>query len=284
MYLFENLNIFHDLKNDFTSWEIFLCTILACNTYFWGLYVLCRHYIAPAKADELRLNERLLFVVILTYSFILSFTIISLWQSLSHARASVATEASSLTMILQNTENLETIDKHNITLAVNNYVQSIIKDEWPAMSNGYSSDKTTAALADLLTVFHKTKLTTSQGKMSYNQIAIDINQVITSRLDRLTTLNSPLPKAVRRALVFGALACLTIICLMVCMIEGGVQIPTVFIIFSVTSLIAFNVALSTVLDYPFSGTGDTSISSSPYQLILYNQSQRPSLLNPRTNP
>src|SRR5215475_636785 len=80
--------------------------------------------------------------VVTLYAFLLSFVVITLWQTFTQAQRTAVHEAEAVSVLYRLTESFPGTQASRQTLL--QYVQSVIHDEWSAMASGKPSQKTEA--------------------------------------------------------------------------------------------------------------------------------------------
>ena len=76
-----------------------------------------------------------------TYAVILAFMVIVTWQSFDNSKQDVAKEANNIANLYRDSTVFPETFKREIRIALKNYVNEIINDEWPLMARGERSPR-----------------------------------------------------------------------------------------------------------------------------------------------
>lgn len=114
------------------------------------------------------------------------------------ASASIVNEANAVTILTRISNNLPTSDKDKLANALNNYVNSIITQEWPAMRNAANSDRDNASLelVELSNTANAIAMQKNQSQSLVNRIYTALDTLHHERLLRLS-LAHEFPSIVR---------------------------------------------------------------------------------------
>jgi hypothetical protein len=153
-------------------------------------------------------------------------------------------------------------DMAAIRVALRDYLQSVVRDEWRAMAEDGASSKTDAALAALLRELSDPKIATEAGQAVHNALLSTALRVRDARADRLA-LASDRTNDVKWATVM-LLGVLTQIALAFVHLERVRAQVAAIALFSVAAVVALG--LIALQEQPFDGA--LRISSAPLQELL----------------
>lgn len=248
-----------EIYNTVPSWVI-LVTIAAffmvlAATVYWLL-----QHVFPKFTEKGNLQAHAILVGILasTYGIMLGFIIVILWQAFAHVENTVSAEASEFALIIADSYALPKKESSKIIDAVANYVQLVRTDEWSAMRNGTTSPKTSFALRNLFSIMVSYQPKTYSQQIFYQQIINHLNNAVAYRRERLNAANSSLPNTLRSIIVISAI----LIIIFICVLQSQRRKPNKLKILLVSGVMAINVGLVFILDYPFSG--DISVNSDAF--------------------
>jgi hypothetical protein len=166
---------------------------------------LIHHWVGPARLA--RNNEIAGFkfaTVGVIYAVLLAFTVIAVWEKFSAAESAVDQEASSADALFRYAEGH---DREAVALraTIANYLESAIKDEWPAMAKESESPATTRALDAVYDAALALNRTGTRSVADMSEVFTQIDQMTTSRRVRLHLATGLVPNVIWAVLFTGAL-------------------------------------------------------------------------------
>ncbi len=252
--------VIRDIYNNVPSWLILLVIVTVFMSVAAAIYWTLRH-IFPSFTERGNLQAHAILVGILasTYGIMLGFIIVILWQAFTQVENIVSAEASEFALIVTDSYAFPEKERNKIIDAVARYIKSIRTDEWDAMREGAVSPKTFSALSDLFVLAIQYHPQTYSQQVFYREFIGHLNNAVAYRRQRLSAANSSLPNTLRAIIVVSAI----LIIIFICVLQSQRKKPDMLKILLVAGVMAANVALVFILDYPFSG--DISVSSAPFE-------------------
>jgi hypothetical protein len=193
------------------------------------------------------------------YGIVLAFVIVLMWQGQDTARDAVSDEASALAQFSIDIRVLPPADRDRIEQGLSDYLHAVVNDDWRLMREGNESLRAHRALDDLLVTMEQVVPETEVQKTWYGEAISKVNEAASHRRKRLEAMSNELPNPLRFLLFGGGLITLAFV-----VIHGARRSPThTFVVAALSALVAYNLYLVVVLDYPFSGS--VSVSSEPFR-------------------
>jgi hypothetical protein len=139
------------------------------------------------------------------YGVILAFVLVMSWERFESMRHTIELEADALGNLRRHAAAYSPADSAALDQAILHYVESVVKDEWPAMGEGRRSEQTWRLYSELWT----TLLGVNPGSDKLNELwqsSLDqMNQMSTARRERMLIAATEIPGLVWAFLVvFGA--------------------------------------------------------------------------------
>ncbi len=198
-------------------------------------------------------------------SVILAFVIVLMWQDFATLQQGVLHEVKSISKLMVFADLLPNKDTEVLQKGLIIYTDSIIHDEWPKMEQGHESELSAAALANLEKIIFHLNQTNSFSELYQAEMVNDLNEIISTRNDRLGHLDSTLPNFVRVIIFLILMGILFFLCLL----EAKQKTREMLFIMALSVLLGLTFSLILIMDYPFSG--EFSISSYPFQEEILHQ-------------
>ncbi len=193
------------------------------------------------------------------YGIVLAFVIVLMWQGLDTARDAVSDEASALAQFSIDVRVLPPADRARIETGLSGYLHAVVNDDWHQMKEGKESVRAHRALDDLLATMERVVPENEVQKTWYDEAISKVNEAASQRRKRLEAMSNELPNPLRLLLFGGGLITLAFV-----VIHGSRRSPThTFVVAALSALVAYNLYLVVILDYPFSGS--VSVSSAPFR-------------------
>jgi hypothetical protein len=210
--------------------------------------------IAERQFEELASGLRVVYELL--FALILAFVIASVLDKFNDAEHTVGAEATALAQMMRNNLAFPADEQERLSRGIGVYVQATVDDEWEAMRHGKSSPEAAAALETLYALYAGYSPRAGAPTEFYNQALEHLDDVATSRRDRLALANAKLPTVLVIMLPIGVV--LLLVLEYRPRLAPGSQagfMGTLALVLSSTYL------LTIVLDYPFSG--DVSVGNEP---------------------
>jgi len=193
------------------------------------------------------------------YGIVLAFVIVLMWQGLDTARDAVSDEATALAQFSIDVRVLPPADRARIEGRLSNYLHAVVTDDWHHMKEGNESLRAHRALDDLLTTMEQVVPETDVQKTWYDEAISKVNEAASQRRKRLEAMSNELPAPLRFLLFGGGFITLAFV-----VIHGARRSPThTFVVAALSALVAYNLYLVVILDYPFSGS--VRVSPAPFR-------------------
>lgn len=142
-------------------------------------------------------------VVAAYIGILIAFAGVQVWQDFTDAQNAVHREAASASQLYRDmaTYGPETLNaRQNLRL----YVASIVKDEWPLLPQGRTSERTDAKLFELFNAVGKIHPKDNRDTAIYSEIFSNMNQLVSLRRDRLIHSESGMPPILWIVGLFGS--------------------------------------------------------------------------------
>ena len=224
---------------------------------------LVRRAVAP---ERLRAHHDvagfLLAIVGVIYAVLLAFVVIVVWEEFEESKVFTEQEANALIDIYRMAPGFSPAAALELRRNVRAYAQSVVDEEWPAMSRGESDDRTARALDHLWMHFTRMQPHGARETSLYDQSLARLVEVSDNRRLRLLASHSGVPGPMWVVLIFGGVA--TILFTYFFGLESfRVQAGMTALLAATVGLVLFIIS---ALNYPFSG--DLRIPPEAMQSVL----------------
>jgi hypothetical protein len=205
--------------------------------------------------------------VVTLYAFLLSFVVITLWQTFTQAQRTAVSEAEAVSVLYRLTESFPGTQAGRQTMI--QYVQSVIHDEWPAMASGKTSQKTEALYNQIWQEMQALSPSTAKEQLLYAEFLDQLSTLANSRRDRLLMVDGSIPNLMWTTLVYGGLLLLSGLYYL------GIGSPReqIVIDFTVIAMLFATVYLGIELSGPFQG--NVNVSPKAFERIVAYMEQLP---------
>jgi hypothetical protein len=143
-------------------------------------------------------------VIGVLYAVLLAFVVIITWERFYDAEKALAAEAGSAATIYRLAGGLDEVSAAALRANLSAYLQSVLKDDWPAMAVGRSSLATTRVLSDLYDVIVQYRPSDLHGSDLQKDLLSEIDQMTRARRERLVMAEGTVPSAIWFVLFLGA--------------------------------------------------------------------------------
>jgi hypothetical protein len=137
------------------------------------------------------------------YAFLLGFVVVNLWQTFNEAGRVTAREAETIGVLYRLCEGLP--GGHSVQSALHQYSKSVIEDEWPAMAEGKTSEKTEAACNRIWAEARTISPALPGEQALYAKFVDQLSQLSSHRRDRMLLSDTSLPGILWGTLFVGGL-------------------------------------------------------------------------------
>ncbi|VEG92463.1 bestrophin-like domain [Legionella spiritensis] len=196
------------------------------------------------------------------FSIFLGFVVYISWTNYKEATQLVGQEATKIYTVWENSKGFPEPVFHKISDQMQQYVSSLMNDEWSSMKKGRASPATQKAQSTVYAAFLNYRPSDMYSQNYYNRAMSSLDQASELRNQRLNMLNIIIPSAWYVIVLIGAS---TIIIVSVFMLENnilGYGIQTLLCLF-----LSFYLTSIVILSHPLSGI--ISISNQPYKELLH---------------
>ena len=239
----------HWVLNHVPTWLIGVVVVGGLTVLTLAVLRVVRRRNMISDSDSVSLGGTLE-VVGAIYGIVLAFVIVLQWQSLDTARDAVSDEASSLSQFSVDVRVLPTDGRERVEDSVSNYLDAVVNDEWKAMEDGEESPRAHDAFDDMFKTMETVVPQTEVQYTWYEESIGRLNEAAVHRRKRLESMHNELPMPVRVLLFGGGLITLAFV-----VIHGVRRTSThTFVVAALAALVAYNLFLVVILDYPFSGS------------------------------
>ena len=143
-------------------------------------------------------------VIGVLYAVLLAFVVIIAWERFHDAENALAREAGATATINRLAGGLDETSAATLRTDLSAYLNSVLRDDWPAMVRGRSSAVTTQVLSDLYDkVIHYPTANLHDSTMQADLLA-QLDQLTAARRERLVMGEGTVPKVIWFVLFLGA--------------------------------------------------------------------------------
>jgi len=187
--------------------------------------------------------------VVTVYAFLLSFVVVNLWQTFTEAERTASKEAENVSVLYRLMEPYP--GTQDLRDAMARYVDSVVREEWPAMRKGETSPNTKVFLGQVAREFRKLNPVTPRDQAIYAEALSVLDTLLLLRRDRLLTAagTGSMPEVMWIALAYGGLMVLVGLYFL----SVGNQREQTVIDFIVVGILFVTVYLIIQFDSPFQG-------------------------------
>jgi hypothetical protein len=201
-------------------------------------------------------------VVGVTYAVLLGFAVIVVWEKFRDAEATVAQEASAVVAVHRLSEGLSADVGAGIRQHLNDYVQAVIADDWPAMARAKVSRQASRTLDGLYAAVLSFNPTTPRESAIMSELITRIDAITQARRTRFLLATGTVPAVLWATLSIGAMANLSFT-----FFFGLQSIRAQTLMTGLLALIIFmTFFVAVAIDHPF--TGEVSVGPEALQSAL----------------
>lgn len=245
----------------YPDWVIFVVVVtLVAIMSVLVMLVLGRILPHDDTKETFDLALRIMAGIVAINTFMLAFSVVQARNRITQVEREVTLEARSLGELHRLLLHYDGTGTASIRALLVRYAQSIVDDEWPAMSEGKESKKTMMMARELVKNTAKLEPNTARQQAVYAELLRAVDEVEDRRDSRLAGMDGTLP-----ALFWVVIIALTLLG----MTTGALFRPkpiTIFMVAGQGAAIGLLIAFILTLDEPF--LGDATVTSAPYQRVI----------------
>lgn len=199
----------------------------------------------------------------LIYAVLVAFVVYATWSDYEACGAVCDREADILQSLYLNCEGLPEDSQAEIRKDILDYLEMIIKDDWPLLAKGEANPVSRAKLIEIWRNFNNINEFQNEKQKAYFSEALNkLNDITELRRQRILGAQNHIPVIIWTVIIIGAL---TSVGFSLFFGTRSFAIQAVMTsLFAMTNAIVIIMILA--LDYPF--TGDIKISSSAFEQVL----------------
>jgi hypothetical protein len=199
------------------------------------------------------------------FSLFITFVVVTVWNNWEKMDAQIATEANAISNMYSQTHHLPESKRAPLRLAIKEYTNSLITDEWPAMAHDKPSEKTQDAFMRLRVEIHGLYKLPGDNKYFYSCIYPIYIQLSDLRRTRIHRTLSYLPAMVWYILFTGSF-----VTIIISFFYRSQNIVIQYIMnFFVALMFSMGMFICYDLNNPF--RGESKISNKPFQILIDDQ-------------
>jgi Protein of unknown function (DUF4239) len=185
-----------------------------------------------------------------TYAVIIGFMLFAVWSDFETAERNVEEEASSLINLYWAASGLPQAQRQEIRKLASDYADTMIADEWPAMSQGSVAHNGTLIVQQFWEAASQAQSLNASEQVSLEQVMSEIGSITEHRRIRQLQSETNLPPVLWTVLIVGAVITIMSSCLF------GSEYPALHVLQVVTLALLLSLALVAVADinHPFRGS------------------------------
>lgn len=184
-----------------------------------------------------------------TYAVIVGFMLYAVWTNFQQADANVEAEADCLVNVVRSAKGLDATQRLKIESLARQYVNSVLTQEWPAMSDNRYTRVSVPIVEELWTTTTNTETRNTSQQTSLDHAITELSAMSGHRRVRLTEAISGIPGILWTVLIVGAVVTILSACLF-----GSLDIRLHFIqVLMLSLLIGLLLAAISDISRPFQG-------------------------------
>ena len=137
------------------------------------------------------------------YAVLLGLVVVAVWEQWNAAADWADQEASELAEVFWVADRMPESKGHNIQELVHSYARVVVKEEWPLMRQGKSSQKAWALLAEIRSEVQDFQPSTPAQTVLYEQGLERVHDLADARRERLLLADHGLPAILWVVLIIG---------------------------------------------------------------------------------
>ncbi len=235
------------MLNTFQSIAIMVSIVAASVTFLWLLY---RIWPNEQRREHNDLIGWQVTVIGTTYAVIIGFMLYAVWTNFQAADGNAEAEANSVINVARSAQGLPAAQRREIQALARAYVDTMLTQEWPAMSNVRFSSMSSRIMQELWTTTTNTETRNASEQTSLDHTLTELSAMTERRRLRQLQATSGIPGVLWTVLVVGAIVTIISACLF-----GSVDFKLHFVQVLMLSLI-LSLVLVAIADIsrPFQGS------------------------------
>ncbi|MBV9546924.1 MAG: DUF4239 domain-containing protein, partial [Chloroflexi bacterium] len=142
------------------------------------------------------------------YAILLAYVVIVVWEQFDATGSTVELEAVAAANIFHGVDDFPDPARSNVKNTVQEYVETTINEEWPALANGQMSPRADQLAHDLRDAIHQLPVDSPRDQVMFDHVMTQYEQMITQRRLRVFEADIGVHPILWVMLIVGA--CLTI--------------------------------------------------------------------------
>jgi hypothetical protein len=196
------------------------------------------------------------------YAVLLAFVVIIVWERFHDAEKALTEEAGAAASIYRLSGGLSEEGGQALRTRLTAYLESVLDDDWPAMSQGHSSARTNQLLNGLYADMVRYRPSDLHDSDLQSGLFHSLDQLTQSRRSRLVMAEGTVPSAIWFVLFLGA-----VLTIAFTFFFGTENVASQSMMTGVLAALIFSAILVIVaIDQPF--TGSVQVSREPIRLTL----------------
>ncbi len=254
------------LLNHVPTWGVIVGMMLLCGLAGWLIYISFKHYLPKflLVQDPNDARESIHLTSVLC-ALLLTFMIVLLWQSYATLQENAVSEAKTIGTIEIFSESLPLANDKEISSLLEEYVYTLIHDEWIKMEIGLASERASELLLQLRYAIERIDAKDPTLSNYRHEMLQDFNDMVFARNLRLDHLNSTIPDFFLFTILANLLGMYVLMCLLN---PSSAKRSHQFFLILTSMMLGLNFSFLIVLDYPFSG--ELSITDVPLTYIHFD--------------
>jgi hypothetical protein len=197
-------------------------------------------------------------MVVTLFAVTLAFTVVNLYLSFRNASDDVASEASSLALVVRDVRIFPPAEQSAVHRAIASYIHEVVDHEFAAMRDGMEDPQSGVFLDDIFAALQAYAPQSSNQVSFYDSAVTQLNAAVADRRNRIAAAGMSLPTPlIVLLLLTGAASVATTFFLKIDSL--GLELALVA---CVSMAVAAGLVTALSLEYPFSGADP--VSSAPF--------------------
>jgi hypothetical protein len=187
---------------------LFLTMLAVVST--WAAYLVCKYIPREIRVSHRMLMQPALTVSGMMFAVLLGFFIAQAMRDYTSAQNNIVAEANAVGEVFRDAKGLRDVDRKRIRQLCRDYVDSVIKDEWPLLPKGEASAKSQAIMNDLWEASLSVTPTNDRELVVYDSYFDAMNVLGGLRRVRTSTIAIGMPPHFWAIIAFGAAGIITL--------------------------------------------------------------------------
>jgi hypothetical protein len=203
------------------------------------------------------------------YAVLVAFVVVVVWEQFDGAEAAMRSEASAIADLLRDSQAFPADVQPQLQHSLTTYAEDVVDDEFPRMRRGESIEQQSEQLTRVWESYLKVEPTTRTEIAFYDEAIRRLDDLGSSRKERISTSQSEIPGELWVLLIGGGV----IVMAFTFMFGTPDLVVHVCAVALTAALMAFVVYLIFALEHPF--VGSLSVKPDPYVHVLEIWSNSP---------